>query len=163
VKFSCFLSIALLAGMLPSNARAQSTGPFVWNSYVDVAGNYILSNAEGLVISRFDPGVSISVTRMQLQAAHGSYIATQNNPKCKLVPKIKLTDGTTEFALRIPNARKEGTFPASVSADSGPIGLVFPANASLHLKMVPGESRCNPASINVTVQYTVNGGKAGIH
>jgi hypothetical protein len=75
---------------------------------------------------------------------------------CSPLPKIRVTDGTTKYGLAIPNARGTGPYPNSVNADSGPIAVSFPANAALRLTVVPGETKCNPGGINITVQYSAN-------
>ena len=152
MKFTRLLTVALAGGILSLNAQAQNAGPFLWTSYIDVLGNYSRGYSE--VVSRFTPGVAITVTRVQLQAAYGSYIYP--NTKCSPVPKIRVTDGTTKYGLAIPNARQTGPYPSSVNADSGPIAVNFPANANLLLTVVPGETGCTAATINVTVQYSVN-------
>lgn len=136
------------------SAQAQSAGPFLWNSYVDVVGNYTRIDSESPVVSRFTPGVAVTVTRVQLQAALGSLIFP--NTKCSPLPRIGVTDGTTEFSIAIPNARQTGGFPKSVHNDSGPIAVSFPANAELVVKVLPGQKGCDPGSININVQYSVN-------
>jgi hypothetical protein len=155
MKFTRLLTQALVVTILSFNAQAQNTGPLLWTSFIEVVGNYLHSDSEGIVVSRFTPGVAITVTRVQLQAAFGSsYMFSKT--KCREVPKIRVTDGTTKYALAIPNARGRGADPLSVSADSGPIKVIFPTNAALRLSVGPGETGCNAASINVTVQYSVN-------
>jgi len=136
------------------NAHAQSAGPLLWSSYIDVVGNYTQQYSEGSAVSRFTPGVAVTVTRVQLQAAQGSYIYP--NAKCSYVPKLRVTDGTTKYEIAIPNARETGRNPFSVSADSGTINLSFPANANLRLLVLHGEKGCIAGAINVTVQYSVN-------
>jgi hypothetical protein len=153
MKFHRFLSVALMAAALSFNAQAQNTSPLLWTSVIDVVGNYVRSDSEGTFVSRFTPGVAVTVTRMQLQAAFGSSV---NGHKCSPVPRIRVTDGTTSHSIAIPNAREVGSQPFSVHADSGPIAVSFPANANLVLRVLPGETGCNPGSINVTVQYSVN-------
>jgi hypothetical protein len=152
MKFAKLLTLALAGGILSLNAQAQNVGPFLWTSYIDTTGNYSRTYSESAVVSRFTPGVAITVTRVQLQAAYGSSI---NDTKCKPVPRIRVTDGTTQYAIAIPNARESGSQPLSVHADSGPIAVSFPANANLILRLVPGESGCYASSINVNVQYSV--------
>lgn len=154
MKFPKLLTVLLVLASLSLNAQAQNSGPFLWTSYIDVMGNYLHAYSGGGTVSRFTPGVAIGVTRMQLQAAQGSYIDPKG--RCSPVPKIRVTDGTTNYDLAIPNARWTGRYPMAVSADSGPISVSFPANANLRLSVIPGETGCNPASINVTVQYSVN-------
>ena len=153
MKFPGILSVALVSAFLLPTAQAQS-GPLLWTSFIDVIGNYLKSGSEGDLVSRFTPGVAITVTRIQLQAAQGSVLP--NGGKCNPVPRIRVADGSTGYSIAIPNARGVGRFPLSVHADSGPIAVSFPANANLHLRIIPGETGCNPASINVTVQYSVN-------
>jgi hypothetical protein len=152
MKFLRLLTISLVIGMLSLNAQAQ-TGPALWTSYIDVLGNYFRVRTEGNVVSRFTPGTPIFVTRVQLQAAQGSYLFPQG--KCQPLPKIKVTDGTTSYMLAIPNARSSGGFPVSVSADSGPIYLSYPQNAKIRLTVVPGETGCSGGAINVTIQYVI--------
>jgi|ERR1700678_3083902 hypothetical protein len=88
MKFSKILTVALVAGILSLNAQAQNAGPFLWSSYIGVVGNYL--QPEDSAVSRFTPGVAITVTRFQLQAAQGSYIYPHS--KCSYVPKYK-SDG----------------------------------------------------------------------
>jgi hypothetical protein len=154
MKFARLVTIALAGLILSTNAQAQNAGPFLWTGYIDVLGNYVLPYSTGTVVSRFTPGVAITVTRVQLQAAFGSYIYPKS--RCSPLPKVRVTDGTTEYRLAIPNARMNGPYPHSVNADSGTIAVGFPANANLRLTVLPGQTGCNPASINVTVQYSVN-------
>lgn len=154
MKFHSFLSVALMAVILPLNARAQN-GPLLWTSFIDVLGNYVRGNSQSVVVSRFTPGVAITVTRMQLQAAQGSSLYPQGG-RCSPLPKITVTDGTTKYSLAIPNARETGPYPFSVHADSGPITVSFPASANLLLRVIPGEKGCNPGAINIAVQYIVN-------
>jgi len=154
MKFSVLLTVALLIVILASSAQAQNAGPMLWTSHIDTLGNYLLANSEGGVVSRFTPGVALTMTRLQLQAAHGSYFYP--NTKCSRLPKVRVTDGTTSYALAIPNARDIGPYGLSVHADSGPIAVSFPANADLRVTVVPGETGCDAGTINVTVQYSVN-------
>jgi hypothetical protein len=154
MKFSVLLTVALLIGILSSNAQAQS-GPMLWTSYIDILGNYLLSNSESDVVSRFTPGVAITVSRMQLQATQGGYVY-RTGAKCHPLPKVRVTDGSTTYALAVPNARNVGPYGLSVHADSGPIMVSFPANAELRLSMFPGETGCYAGGIHVTVQYSVN-------
>jgi hypothetical protein len=142
-----FSTLVLTAVILSLNAHAQSAVPLLWASYIDVASNYSRSYGESTVVSRFTPGTPITVTRLQLQAAFGSSI---NSHKCNPLPKIRVTDGTFNYSIAIPPSTN------SVHADSGPIAVSFPENADLVLKALPGETGCNPGSINVTVQYTVS-------
>ena len=149
------LTVWLVLGVLSLSAQAQNAGPSLWTSYIDSVGNYLRASHEANFVSRFTPGVAITVTRMQLQAAFGSQ--TQQQTKCNQVPRVRVTDGTTEYSLPIPNARQSGPFPHSVHADSGPISVSFPANAALSLNVVPGSTGCFEAgSINVNVQYGIN-------
>ena len=115
MKFTKLLTIAMTGAILSLNAQAQNAGPFLWTSYIDVIGNYELSFKQATVVSRFTPGVAITVTRVQLQAAQGSYIFP--NGRCSQLPKIRVTDGTTEYVLAIPHARLTGSYPNSVNAD----------------------------------------------
>jgi hypothetical protein len=154
MKFVRLLTLALAGVVLSLSAQAQTAGPLLWTSYIEVVGNYVRSYSEGVIVSRFTPGAAITVTRVQLQAAQGSYIFS--NQKCSRVPKIAVTDGTTKYVLAIPNARETGPDPFSVHADSGILALSFPSNANLRLSVIPGETSCNAASINVNVQYSVN-------
>lgn len=154
MKFARLLTVALVGGILSLNAQAQNSGPLLWTSFIEVVGNYERGYSEGIVVSRFTPGVAITVTRMQLQAAQGAYVYPKGS--CSPLPKIRVTDGTTKYILAIPNARGGGRYPLSVNADSGTIAVSFPANANLRLSVLPGESGCSAASINVTVQYSVN-------
>jgi hypothetical protein len=154
MKFTRLLTVAMIAGILLLNAQAQN-GPFLWTCFIDVLGNYVRRDSQGTVVSRFTPGVAIIVTRVQLQAAQGSYRFSEGGP-CSQLPKIRMTDGTTKYALAIPNARGKGPYPHSVNADSGPIAVYFPANADLRLTVLPGDTDCIAGSINVTVQYSVN-------
>jgi hypothetical protein len=154
MKFAGFVAVALLTAMLSLNAQAQTAGPLLWTSYIDVLGNYVPTSGGG-TFSRFTPGVPITVTRMQLQAAQGSYIYGTKN-KCHPLPKIRVTDGATNYDLAIPNARFTGRYPNAVSADSGVISVSFSGTPSLRMVVIPGEKNCNPGSINVTVQYSVN-------
>jgi hypothetical protein len=147
------LLIAVFAALLPWNAQAQTAGPLLWSSFIIGTESYARNNSNATVVSRFTPGVAIVVTRIQLQAAQGSYIS--QNTKCIHVPKVRVTDGTTEYALAIPNARQSGAYPSSVQADSGPISAAFPANAELRLSVLPGDFNCTAGAINVNVQYTV--------
>jgi hypothetical protein len=101
VKFPKILTVALVAGILSLNAQAQNAGPFLWSSYLTVTGDY--TQQQGSAVSRFTPGVAITVTRFQLQAAQGS--VTSSNTKCSYVPKLRVTDGTTKYEIAIPNAR----------------------------------------------------------
>src|SRR5690242_7300175 len=101
MKFPSLLSVALMAVILSLNAQAQTAAPLTWNSYIDVLGNYLLSDSQGNVVSRFTPGVAVTVTRVQLQAGRGSYINGQHYTKCSPVPKIKVTDETTRYVLAI--------------------------------------------------------------
>jgi hypothetical protein len=154
MKFTRLLTVALVVTILSLNAQAQTAGPLLWTSFIEVLGNYVRSNSEDTVVSRLTPGVAITVTRVQLDAAFGSNINLKT--KCNSLPKIRVTDGTTRYGLAIPNARLIGPYPFSVNADSGPIFVSFPANAKLLIRVVPGETGCNPGSINVTVQYSIN-------
>jgi len=157
MKLSKLLTVALVAGILSLNAQAQNAGPFLWTGYIDTIGNYVRSYSEAPVVSRFTPGVAITVTRVQFQAAYGSTIEGHpHDTKCNPVPRIRVTDGTTKYAIGIPNARESGPQPLSVHADSGPIAVRFPANANLALRVVPGETGCYASSINVNVQYSVD-------
>jgi len=158
MKLTKFLSAALVVGALALTAHAQNAAPLLWTSYVDTLGSYLRSNSEAAVVSRFTPGVAITVTRVQLQAVQGSGISGKGGyTRCSPVPKIRITDGTTKYAVAIPNGQINGRgYPSSVHADSGSIAYSFPVNASLVLRILPGETGCNPAGINVTVQYTVN-------
>jgi hypothetical protein len=155
MKFSRLLTVALVGAILSLNARAQTAGPLLWTSFIEVIGNYTQEYSEGSVVSRFTPGVAITVTRVQLQAARGSSI-NNSGTKCNPLPKLRVTDGTTKYGLAIPNARQTGPYPNSVNADSGTIAVNFPANANLRLTVLPGEAGCSAASINVVVQYSVN-------
>jgi len=153
MRFTKPLTIAMIGAILSLNAQAQNAGPFLWTSYIDYLGNYLQSNSQCAAVSRFTPGVAITVTRVQLQAAFGSYIYPHST--CSPLPKISVTDGTTKYVLAIPHARLTRPYPFSVDADSGPIAVGFPANAELRLSVLPGEKDCNPGSINVNVQYSV--------
>jgi hypothetical protein len=155
MKFTRLLTLALVGLVLSLNTEAQTAGPLLWTSYIVTLGNFTRINSESTVVSRFTPGVAITVTRVQLQASQGSYIYPEGG-KCSPLPKIRVTDGTTKYGLAIPNARGKGPYPKSVSADSGPIAVSFPANAALLLTVVPGETNCNPGDINITVHYSVN-------
>ena len=155
MKFPRLLIIVFALAVLSLNAQAQNSGPYLWTGYIDVMGNYLHAYSGGGVFSRFTPGVAITVTRVQLQAAHGSYIYNEKVP-CRPVPKIRVTDGTTNYDLPIPNARWTGRYPIAVSADSGLIAASFSASSKLTLVLIPGQSGCNGNSINVTVQYSVN-------
>jgi len=155
MKFARLVTIALAGLILSTNAQAQNAGPFLWTSYIDVVGNYVRTYSEGTVVSRFSPGVAITVTRVQLQAAYGSQIG-DTKVKCSPLPKIRVTDGTTEYRIAIPNARQNGPYPTSVNADSGTIAVGFPANANLRLTVLGGETGCQAGAINVVVQYSVN-------
>jgi hypothetical protein len=95
-----------------------------------VLGNYLQANSEVGAVSRFTPGVAITVTRVQLQAAQGSSVGFKS-VRCSPLPKVRVTDGTTKYLLAIPNARNEGMYPHSVNTDSGPIAVNFPASAQL--------------------------------
>ncbi|HWY58733.1 MAG TPA: hypothetical protein VNZ03_29990 [Terriglobales bacterium] len=154
MKITKLVTLALAGGILLLNAQAQTAGPLLWTSYLDMVGNYVRSESEGVIVSRFTPGAAITVTRVQLQAAHGSSIFSSQ--KCSRVPKIAVSDGTTKYVLAIPNARQTGPDPFSVHADSGTLALSFPSNANLRLNVIPGEPRCNAGSININVQYSVN-------
>ena len=156
MKFLRLLTVPLVLTILSLNTQAQNSGPFLWTGYIDVMGNYLHAYSGGGVFSRFTPGVAITVTRVQLQAAQGSHIYSENNVPCSPVPKIRVTDGTTNYDLPIPNARWTGRYPMAVSADSGLIATSFSASSKLTLLLIPGQSGCNGSSINVTVQYTVN-------
>jgi hypothetical protein len=127
----------------------------LWTSYIEVLGNYQFKYSESDVVSRFTPGVAITVSRMQLQATQGAVVFS-TGAKCDPWPKVKVTDGATTYALAIPNARNVGPDSLSVHADSGPIAVSFPANANLRLTVFHGESGCFAGGINVTVQYSVN-------
>ena len=154
MKFTKLLTIAMIGAILSLNAQAQNAGPFLWTSYIDVLGNYERSFSEGPAVSRFTPGVAITVTRVQLQAAWGSHEFPRGG-KCSQLPKIRVTDGTTKYVLPIPNARKTGPYPMSVQADSGAIVVNFSANSELRLDLLPGDKNCSTNSINVNVQYSV--------
>jgi hypothetical protein len=154
MKFRVFLTAWLLIATLSLSAKAQ-TGPLMWTSFIEVVGNYVRSRSEGTFVSRFTPGVAVTVTRIQLQAAEGSYLFPQGG-KCNPVPRVRVTDGSTSYSVAIPNAREVGRHPMSVHADSGPIAVSFPADANLVLRVIPGQDFCQAGSINVTVQYTVN-------
>jgi hypothetical protein len=153
MKFTRLLTVAVFVGILALNAQAQ-TGPLLWTSYIDVIGNYLRGDSESTVVSRFTPGVAITVTRVQLQAAQGSYIWPKS--KCGKLPGIRITDGTSQYAISIPNARESGSYPISVNADSGPILVSFPVDANLRLSVFRGTASCNAGSVNVTVQYSIN-------
>ena len=144
----------MVVGILSSNTQAQTAGPLLWTSYIDVLGNYVPTSGGG-TFSRFTPGVPITVTRLQLQAAYGSYISGTRD-KCHPLPKVRVTDGTTNYDLAIPNARFTGRYPTAVNADSGQISISFSGTPSLRMVVIPGEKNCDPGSINVTVQYSVN-------
>jgi hypothetical protein len=152
MKFTKLLTLALAGVILSLNAHAQTTGPLLWTGYIDALGNY-LPPSNGGTFSRFTPGVAITVTRVQLQAAQGSYAF---NTKCSPLPKVRVTDGTTKYDLAIPNARLTGRYPDAVSADSGTISVGFSTSSVLRLTVIPGETGCYAGSINVTVQYNVN-------
>jgi hypothetical protein len=154
MKFSGLLTVALLIGILSSNVQAQNAGPFLWTSYVESVANYLRSNSQGTFVSRFTPGVAITVTRVQLQASQGSVIYP--NTRCSRVPRISVTDGTTDYLIAIPRVGQNGSHPPTVHSDSGPIAVSFPQDANLRLRVVPGESGCGAFGINVTVQYKVN-------
>jgi hypothetical protein len=154
MKFAGLLAVALLTATLSLNAQAQTAGPLLWTGYIDVLGNYLPISSGGGTFSRFTPAVPVTVTRVQLQAAHGSYIYLTNG-KCHPLPKIRVTDGATNYDLAIPNARFSGHYPTAVNADSGPISVRF-LEGSLRLVVIPGETGCDGSSINVTVQYSVN-------
>ena len=155
MKFAGLVALALLTAMLSLNAQAQTAGPLLWTGYIDVLGNYLPTFSGGGTFSRFTPGVPVTVTRVQLQAAQGSYIYNTKD-KCHPLPQIRVTDGTINYDLAIPNARFTGRYPSAVSADSGVISVSFTGTPSLRLVVIPGEKGCDPASINVTVQYSVN-------
>jgi hypothetical protein len=157
MKFPKLLTVLFVLAMLSLNAQAQNSGPFLWTGYIDVLGNYLRSDdyPGGGTFSRFTPGVAITVTRVQLQAAYGSSVYNTKLP-CHPVPKIRVTDGTTKYDLGIPNAREKGRYPMAVSADSGLISVGFSGSAALSLLIIPGETGCDGGSINVTVQYSVN-------
>jgi hypothetical protein len=155
MKFPKILTVALIAIVLSMNAQAQNAGPFLWSSFILVVGDYTQQYSEGSAVSRFTPGVPVTVSRVQLQAAQGSNVGL-NNAKCSYVPRLRVTDGTTKYEIAIPNARGTGRNPFSVSADSGPINVSFPANANLRLLVLHGEKGCTAGTINVTVQYSVN-------
>jgi hypothetical protein len=152
MKLTRWLTMIVFAAGLSASAQAQ-TGPLLWNSFIDVLGNFTRADTESAIVSRFTPGNPVTVTRLQLQAAFGSNIDLKTG--CEPVPQIKVTDGTTSYALPIPNARFGGPYPLSVHADSGPISVAFPADANLWIGVVQGQERCDPGTINITVQYTV--------
>lgn len=156
MKFTRLLTLALVGTILSLNAQAQNSGPLLWTSYIEVMGSYLHAYSGGGTFSRFTPGVAITITRMQLQAAQGSNLFNDNKTPCHPVPKIRVTDGTTNYDLPIPNAREKGRYPMAVSADSGPISVGFSGSAALRLVLLPGQTGCNGGSINVTVQYSVN-------
>jgi hypothetical protein len=156
MKFLRLLVVPLVLGILSLNAQAQNSGPLLWTGYIDRIGNYLHAYSGGGTFSRFTPGVAITITRVQLQAADGSNIYPGNNTPCHPVPKIRVTDGTTNYDLAIPNARFKGRYPTAVNADSGPLSVGFSASSELTLLVIPGQSGCNGGSINVTVQYSVN-------
>jgi len=156
MKFLRFLVVPLVLGILSLNAQAQNSGPLLWTGYIDVMGNYLHAYSQGGTFSRFTPGVAITITRMQLQAAQGSYIYNDNKTPCHPVPKVRVTDGTSKYDLPIPNARWKGRYPMAVSADSGPISVPFSTSSKLTLLLLPGQTGCNGGSINVTVQYSIN-------
>jgi hypothetical protein len=155
MKFTRLLTLALVGAILSLNAQAQTAGPLLWTGYIDVMGNYLHAHSGGGTFSRFTPGVAITITRMQLQAAVGSSIDYTKVP-CSPVPKIRVTDGTTNYDLAIPNARWKGRYPMAVSADSGPLSVGYSGGAALRLVLIPGQTGCNGGAINVTVQYSVN-------
>jgi hypothetical protein len=155
MKFAGLFVVTLLTAMLSLNAQAQTAGPLLWIGYIDVMGNYLPAYSGGGTFSRFTPGVPVTVTRIQLQAAQGSYIDNTKD-KCHPLPKIRVTDGATNYDLPIPNARWTGHYPTAVNADSGLISVSFTGSSNLRLVLIPGETGCNGASINVTVQYSVN-------
>lgn len=154
MKFTKLLTVALAGVILSLNAHAQTSGPLLWTGYIDTLWNYV-PPVNGGTLSRFTPGVAVTVTRVQMQAAQGAYIyGTQE--KCNPQPKLVVTDGTTKYALAIPSARLTGHYPNAANADSGTISVGFSANSALRLTVIPGETGCYAGSINVTVQYSVN-------
>src|ERR1700690_2462094 len=122
MKFLRFLTVPLVLAMLSLNAQAQNASPLLWTGYIDVMGNYLHAYSGGGTFSRFTPGVAITITRVQLQAAQGSYIYNTKQPLTP-APKITVTEGTTDYDLAIPNARWKARYPMAVSADSGPISV----------------------------------------
>ena len=155
MKFTKLLTLALAGVILSLNAHAQTAGPLLWTGYIDSLGNYLPLYSGGGTFSRFTPGVAITVTRVQMQAAQGAYIYGTKE-KCNPRPKVRVTDGTINYDLAIPNARLTGRYPNAVSADSGTISVGFSANSALRLVVIPGETGCYASSVNVTVQYSVN-------
>ena len=153
----------VLTLVITAAAAAHGQVTSLWTAKVDVLGNFVMQNTFPLqsdVISNFTPDVPITVTRVQLQAAVGSYINGGNNglSSCSRLPEIQITDGTKKYALPIPNASiQENQFgeqyASSVSNDSGPIHLTFDAGAALTLRVLAGDKGCNPYEINITVQY----------
>jgi len=154
MKLTKLLTLALAGVILSLNAHAQTTGPLLWTSYIDVLGNYAPPSMGG-TFSRFTPGVAVTVTRVQMQAAQGAYIYGTKE-KCSPQPKVRLTDGTIKYDLAIPSARLTGNYPNAASADSGTISVGFSASSALRLTVIPGETGCYAGSINVTAQYSVN-------
>ena len=139
------LNLALGLFVLPLHAQN------VWSSKIDTFGNFVQQPSNPYsngVVSIFTPATGITITRIQLQAAGGQV--------CTSVPGIKVTDGTTSVGLTIPNASVPAGDFGSVSNDTGPVSVSYPAGDELKLKAVPGNSGCNPFEINIVVQYRVN-------
>ena len=149
------LAVPLILATFSLNAHSQNSGPLLWTGYIDTLGNYLHTYSGGGTFSRFTPGVPITVTRVQFQAAQGSYIYNSKQP-CHPVPKIRVTDGTNHYDLAVPNARWKGNYPKAVSGDSGQISVGLSGSAAPRLVVLPGEKGCSAYSINVTVQYTIN-------
>lgn len=144
------LNLALCFMALPLYAQN------VWSSKIDTFANYVRQpgnapnpNANGIV-SVFTPATSITINRIQLQAAGAG-------KNCSLLPGIKVTDGTSSIVLRIPNSKEDSGDFGPISNDTGVISKSFPAGDQITLRVVPGAARtCSaPYEINIVVQYSV--------
>jgi hypothetical protein len=149
LKRLCFLSTALFLLALPLQAQN------LWTAKIDAFGNYAKSsanpNANGIV-SIFTPATGITINRIQLSAPAGGI-------GCSPEPAIKVTDGTTEITVRIPNSTASGGQFNPVSDDTGPISQAFPAGDTLNITLEPGKCASSvdfPFEISINVQYSTD-------
>jgi hypothetical protein len=144
MKKMLLLSLTLCFLVFPLHAQD------VWSSKIFDFDNYVkpfVPNANGIV-SEFTPATAITINRIQLAAAG-------TGTGCTVLPGIKVTDGTTNIELRIPQSNGGGP----VSNDTGVISFPFPAGDPLVLSVVPGSiaTTCSghPFEVNIVVQYSV--------
>ena len=91
-----------------------------------------------MTAGQFTPDVNLTVTRIQVQLP----VAPVG---CKVVPVLRVTDGTTTRTLTISGA----------SNDSGPLSIDYSAGAPIVVGVSVAANGCrtNPQNANVLVQY----------